>query len=166
MKAQLPTLLGVDPWSCYWSWTWQHMGATKYLHYPEMWGQLEFVSHGEHPAHPLELNSSTLSAADRTSRRRGRRSHQSPPARCLNIEFPGRCAKQAPPAHHLFTCSPLALSYLRSPSCQACGNATLLGGNRLLVAAPLLHSLNQHADAARVLLLLSASECVQLLPAR
>jgi hypothetical protein len=42
VQRRIPTLLGDMPWSCYWSWTWQQMGATRYLHYPDMWGVVEF----------------------------------------------------------------------------------------------------------------------------
>ena len=42
LQAVQPTLLGVDQWSCYWEWVWQPMGATRYMHNPEMWGFVQF----------------------------------------------------------------------------------------------------------------------------
>ncbi|KAL1524681.1 hypothetical protein AB1Y20_019567 [Prymnesium parvum] len=77
VKARLPTLLGDDPWSCYWSWVWQQMGATKYLHYPEMWGILEFAGTGLVPSRDLAWSSH-------------HRSEEVAAVNCLNIEFPGR----------------------------------------------------------------------------
>ena len=44
-----PTLLGTDQWSCYWEWVWQNMGATRYMHNPDLWGLLRFAS-SEAPA--------------------------------------------------------------------------------------------------------------------
>ena len=38
-----PTLLGIDKWNNYWEWTWQSVGITKYMHYPEFWGYLRFI---------------------------------------------------------------------------------------------------------------------------
>ena len=37
-----PTLLGVDPWSCYWEWVWQGLGDQAYMHRPTLWGQIQF----------------------------------------------------------------------------------------------------------------------------
>ncbi len=39
-----PTLLGIYQWSDYWEWTWQSVGITKYMHYPQYWGMLQFYT--------------------------------------------------------------------------------------------------------------------------
>eukprot|EP01063_Lacrimia_lanifica_P020431 TRINITY_DN27743_c0_g1_i1.p1 TRINITY_DN27743_c0_g1~~TRINITY_DN27743_c0_g1_i1.p1 ORF type:complete len:476 (+),score=147.36 TRINITY_DN27743_c0_g1_i1:39-1466(+) len=43
VKARHPSLLGTDQWSCYWEFTWQHLGHTMYMHNPEMWGVVQFA---------------------------------------------------------------------------------------------------------------------------
>eukprot|EP01084_Bolivina_argentea_P268487 456045_1 len=39
-----PTLLGIYQWSDYWEWTWQSVGITKYMHYPQYWVNYKYDS--------------------------------------------------------------------------------------------------------------------------
>ena len=39
-----PTLLGVDPWNCYWEWVWSDVGSNNYMHRPLYWAVLQFAS--------------------------------------------------------------------------------------------------------------------------
>jgi hypothetical protein len=41
VKSEWPTLLGTDPWSCYWEWTLASVGANAYMHRPLWWASLE-----------------------------------------------------------------------------------------------------------------------------
>eukprot|EP01052_Picozoa_sp_SAG31_P022737 SAG31_NODE_1824_length_7190_cov_43.812015_3_plen_303_part_00 len=43
VQAKYPTLLGTTAWGCYWEWVWTNMGASRYMHNPEMWGMLQFA---------------------------------------------------------------------------------------------------------------------------
>lgn len=47
VKAAWPTLLGVDPWSCYWEWVWQDLGGQAYMHRPTSWGMVQFSDNGD-----------------------------------------------------------------------------------------------------------------------
>eukprot|EP01083_Nonionella_stella_P099382 279448_1 len=49
-----PTLLGVYRYNNYWEWTWQSVGITKYMHYPQFWGILKFID-GEYDTRCLNI---------------------------------------------------------------------------------------------------------------
>jgi len=38
-----PTLLGTTQWTCYFEYVWQALGATRYMHNPDMFGFLQFA---------------------------------------------------------------------------------------------------------------------------
>ncbi|ETO06430.1 hypothetical protein RFI_30962 [Reticulomyxa filosa] len=44
VQSVYPSLLGLYSYNNYWEWVWQPVGITQYMHYPEYWGILEFVS--------------------------------------------------------------------------------------------------------------------------
>lgn len=43
VKAEWPTLLGTDPWSCYWEWAIADVGPNAYMHRPLYWATLQFA---------------------------------------------------------------------------------------------------------------------------
>lgn len=43
VQAKWPTLLGVDPWSCYWEWAIADVGPNAYMHRPLYWATLQFA---------------------------------------------------------------------------------------------------------------------------
>jgi hypothetical protein len=75
--AVRPTLLGVDPWSCYWEWVWQSLGDEAYMHRPTHWGVVEFVRW----APPLPTFRAHVA---------GEAEFTGVTPKCKNIEFPGR----------------------------------------------------------------------------
>lgn len=42
-RERWPTLLGVDPWSCYWEWVYADVGPNAYMHRPLYWATLQFA---------------------------------------------------------------------------------------------------------------------------
>ena len=43
VRARWPTLLGTDPWDCYWEWALANVGANTYMHRPLYWATLQFA---------------------------------------------------------------------------------------------------------------------------
>ena len=46
VRARWPTLLGVDPWNCYWEWVLADVGPNAYMHRPLYWATLQFAERG------------------------------------------------------------------------------------------------------------------------
>ena len=51
VRAKWPTLLGLDPWNCYWEWALADVGAAAYMHRPLNWATLQFA---DAPAAPVQ----------------------------------------------------------------------------------------------------------------
>lgn len=112
VRTKWPTLLGIDPWNCYWEWALSAVGPNAYMHRPLYWATLQFAEHAKPAAGtlnvgaPASINSTT----------------------CGQLEWPGRylarliyVAQRAVFKHG----GAAAPSYTRSPSAlvNACEQA-------------------------------------------
>ena len=69
VRARWPTLLGVDPWNCYWEWALADVGTNAYMHRPLYWATLQFA---DAPADAPPLAAATRNVT------------------CGQLEWPGR----------------------------------------------------------------------------
>jgi hypothetical protein len=78
VRARWPTLLGTDPWDCYWEWALANVGANAYMHRPLYWATLQFAEA------PAVVQSVQTGATPRA---------ELPPAKnatCGQLAWPGR----------------------------------------------------------------------------
>ena len=109
VRKAWPTLLGVDPWNCYWEWALAAVGPNAYMHRPLFWATLEFVGapameeeeqqqRQQRAAAPIAPQMTEQQATEQPITQQARQLQQqkeeAPPPqqheRCLQIEWPGR----------------------------------------------------------------------------
>ena len=74
VRSRWPTLLGLDPWNCYWEWAMADVGGAAYMHRPLYWATLQF-------AEPPRMLQPDRGVAQRTA---------PPNVTCGQLEWPGR----------------------------------------------------------------------------
>lgn len=139
-----PTLLGTDPWDCYWEWALADVGANAYMHRPLYWATLQFAG----PPPPSTARSARLSATQpqrsavtsSSSLTSSPEAHEANEANeasethgaiaadvtCGQLEWPGRyLARLISMAQRELRRSPHGQGYTRDPSelVSACGRA-------------------------------------------